>query len=208
MKNKRIVFASGNPDKLIEVREVLAGLDIEVLGTRDMGLEKFEVVEDGSSLHENAFKKAYELYQELKLPVFADDTGLFVDYLGGEPGVYSARYSGEGATYASNRAKLLSELSEARGPERRAYFMTVIAYYDGKDRLFFEGRIEGHITEEERGDRGFGYDAIFMPEGYDRTFAELSLEEKSGISHRARSLFKFRDYLTQYQEARLESHTC
>lgn len=197
MKNRRIVFASGNPDKLIEVREVLAELDVEVLGTRDLGIEKFEVDEDGKTLHENAFKKAFELCQRVKMPVFADDTGLFVPFLGGEPGIYSARYSGEGATYASNRAKLLKELFAVEGADRRAYFMTVIAYYDGREKRFFEGRVEGRITECEKGDRGFGYDAIFLPEGYDKTFAELSLAEKSKISHRAKSLFQFRDYLAQ-----------
>lgn len=198
MNKKSIVFASGNPDKLIEVREVLARADIEILGTKDLGIEKFEVDEDGETLHENAFKKAYELYQRVKLPVFADDTGLFVPCLGGAPGVYSARYSGEGATYASNRAKLLQELSKAEGEDRRAYFMTVIAFYDGSESYYFEGRIEGKITEVEKGDRGFGYDAIFLPDGYDKTFAELSLAEKSEISHRARSLFQFRDFLLHY----------
>lgn len=195
MKNKRLVFASGNPDKLIEVREVLSKLDVEIVGTKELGLEKFEVDEDGETLHENAFKKAYELYQQVKLPVFADDTGLFVPYLGGAPGVYSARYSGEGATYASNRAKLLKELASAEKDDRAAYFMTVIAYYDGVNKYFFEGRIDGRITEKEIGERGFGYDAVFLPDGYTKTFAELSLEEKSEISHRARSLFQFRNFL-------------
>lgn len=200
MKNKRLVFASGNTDKLIEVREVLSKLDVEIVGTKELGIEKFEVDEDGETLHENAFKKAYELYQQVKLPVFADDTGLFVPYLGGAPGVYSARYSGEGATYASNRAKLLKELSSAEKEDRAAYFMTVIAYYDGVDKHFFEGRIDGSITKEEIGERGFGYDAVFLPDGYDKTFAELSLAEKSEISHRARSLFQFRDFLASHFE--------
>lgn len=198
MKNRSIVFASGNPDKLIEVREVLSGLGIEVLGTAELGIEKFEVDEDGETLQDNAFKKAYELYRRVKAPVFADDTGLFVPYLNGAPGVYSARYSGVGASYASNRARLLKELSSARGYERKAYFMTVIAFYDGSEKLFFEGRVDGRITDIEKGDAGFGYDAIFLPEGYDKTFAELSLAEKSKISHRAKSLSKFRDFLICY----------
>lgn len=196
MEIKKIVFASGNPDKLIEVKKVLDVEGLELIGTRDLGIDKYEVDEDGDTLHENAFKKAFELYKRIKMPVFSDDTGLFVPYLNGAPGVHSARYSGDGGTYASNRAKLLEEMKLAKGEERAAYFMTVIAFYDGEKEHYFEGRIDGHILEDERGERGFGYDALFLPEGYNLSFAELELDEKNKISHRARSLMKFKEYLT------------
>ncbi|HET6566323.1 MAG TPA: RdgB/HAM1 family non-canonical purine NTP pyrophosphatase, partial [Rhodothermales bacterium] len=152
-----------------------------------------EVEEDAPTLEGNARKKAVELQAFTGLSAVADDTGLEVDALGGRPGVHSARYSGPEADAGANRAKLLRELDGVR--DRTARFRTVIAYADGEQVHLFEGVCEGRITEAERGAGGFGYDALFVPEGEDRTFAEMGKGEKNAISHRARALRGFVDFL-------------
>jgi len=192
MSNK-LFLASGNPHKIEELQQLLNDMGIEVKSTLDCP-DSEEVVEDRPDLEGNALKKARHWHEKTGLPSLADDTGLEVDALDGEPGVYSARYAGEYASYEENTQKLLKELKSV--PDRNAQFRTVIAYIDesGKEHLF-EGLCRGKIISEKRGEKGFGYDPVFVPERYDQTFAELSSEEKNKISHRGLAIQKFMEYL-------------
>ena len=187
-----IFIASGNPHKIEELRQVLSPLEVELKSTLDF-TDAHEVEEDQPDLRGNALKKARYWFQETGIPSLADDTGLEVDALNGAPGVYSARYAGENVTYDDNVDKLLREL-EGKS-DRKARFRTVIAFLDGNEDPVFEGVCEGIITTQRKGEKGFGYDPVFHPEGYDQTFAELSAEEKNRISHRGRALQKFLRYL-------------
>ena len=208
MKNKefatamKIVFATNNQHKLQEIRHIL-GDSIEVLSLKDIGCDA-DIPETGTTLEENARQKAEYIWQHYHCDVFADDTGLEVDVLNGAPGVYSARYAGEGHDSEANMARLLRELGDNNN--RRARFRTVIALIQKKDvcpcgctrikqEHLFEGIVEGEITREKSGVGGFGYDPIFRPDGYDKTFAELGEEIKNQISHRARATQKLADYL-------------
>ena len=178
-----LVCASANPDKVAEIAAILDG----VVDLAPRPADVPDVVEDADTLIGNARLKAVAIRDATGLAAVADDTGLEVDALGGAPGVYSARYAGEDASYADNRAKLLRELGGVT--DRRARFRTsvLVAYPDGSE-LVVDGVCEGHITERERGDRGFGYDSIFVPDDGDgRTFAEMTDDEKHAISHRGRA---------------------
>ena len=185
----RLVFASNNAHKLDEVRRIMPS-DIEVLSLSDIGFEA-EIEETGTTLEENSAIKAEAVYQWIldhghcSLDgVFADDTGLEIDALGGKPGVYTARWAGEPA---ANRKKALSELQGKT--DRGAQFRTVITLIKvNRERLAVSGIVRGRIAEEEYGNGGFGYDPVFIPEGYDKTFGELPAEIKNSISHRARAL--------------------
>jgi XTP/dITP diphosphohydrolase len=185
----RFVLASANPDKVAEIAAVLhEALDVELLPRPD---DVPEVVENGTTLLDNARLKARALVVATGLPSVADDTGLEVDALGGAPGVYSARYAGEDVTYADNVAKLLTELDALpdHGGARSARFRTVAmaSFPDGSE-TWAEGSVEGTIAEHVQGDGGFGYDPVFVPEdGGGRTFAEMTPEEKHAISHRGRA---------------------
>lgn len=198
----KIVFATNNQHKLQEIRHIL-GNSIEVLSLKDIGCD-VDIPETGTTLEENARQKAEYIWQHFHCDVFADDTGLEVEALGGAPGVYSARYAGEGHDSEANMAKLLHELAENNN--RKARFRTVIALIQKKDvcpcgctsikqEHLFEGIVEGEITHERSGVEGFGYDPIFRPEGYDKTFADLGEETKNQISHRARATAKLAEYL-------------
>jgi XTP/dITP diphosphohydrolase len=200
----RLVLASANPDKAREIAALLAeaAADVELLPRPP---EVPDVVEDGVTLRDNARLKARALAAATGEPAVADDTGLEVDALGGAPGVWSARYSGEGATYESNVAKLLRELEAvgAQGPDRRARFRTValVAWPDGAE-LAAEGVVEGVIADEPRGTAGFGYDPVFVPLGPGtdgRTFAELSTDEKAAVSHRGRAFRALATHLAAVQ---------
>lgn len=184
----QFVCASANPDKVAEIRAVLAPLGIELLPRPD-GVP--DVVEDAPTLEGNARLKAAAVCAATELPALADDTGLEVDALGGAPGVFSARYAGEHATYADNVAKLLDALVDVQQPEERmARFRTValVRFPDGRE-LLAAGWVDGTIALSPRGNGGFGYDPVFEPiEAEGRTFAELTTEEKNAISHRARAL--------------------
>ncbi len=195
---KSIVFSSGNAGKLREVRAFFEDIDLEVLSPKDMGLENFDVEEDRDTLEGNAEKKALELFDNIKKPVFSDDTGLFVDFLNGEPGVYSARYAGDDANFKSNKKKLLKALEGVKYEDRTAYFKSVICYVD-EDRgvHFFEGRVDGYISESQKGDNGFGYDSIFYFPEKDMTFGEMKPEEKAEKTHRIIALRKFKEFLTK-----------
>ena len=199
----KIVFATNNKHKLEEIRSIL-GESIEVLSLKDIGCD-VDIPETGTTLEENALQKAQYIYDNYHLSVFADDTGLEVDALNGAPGVYSARYAGgEGHDSEANMTKLLKELGENNN--RHARFRTVIALIEKKDICpcgctsikeihRFEGIVEGEIIRERRGGEGFGYDPIFQPEGYDKTFAELGMDIKNHISHRARAVSKLAEFL-------------
>lgn len=187
-----IVAATRNPHKLDEIRAILGGTGIRVVGL-DQFPDAPDVIEDRPDLEGNAARKAETLHRFTGLPTMADDTGLEVDALGGRPGVRSARYAGESATDADNRRKLLGALADKS--DRSARFRTVIACTTDDGTRFFEGVCEGTIIREERGSGGFGYDSIFVPEGHDRTFAELSADEKNRISHRSRAIRAFAEYL-------------
>lgn len=187
----KIVFATNNAHKLEEVRAIL-GNSIELITLREAGITE-DIPENEPTIEGNALAKARYVYEKCGCDCFADDTGLEVDALGGAPGVHSARYATDGHDFAANREKLLRELNGAE--ERTARFRTVVALIEGGVESTFEGIVEGSITQEERGEGGFGYDCLFTPEGYDQTFAEISPEEKNSISHRSRAVAKLAKHL-------------
>ncbi|MCF7885197.1 MAG: XTP/dITP diphosphatase [Candidatus Marinimicrobia bacterium] len=183
----KIVIASGNEDKISEIRDIFQDEDIEFKTTKDYpGCP--EVVEDGNNLFENAFKKAKEISEYTGLPAISDDTGLEVDALDGRPGVYSARYAGENATYADNVEKLLKEMKGVKAENRTARFRTVCVFYNNGQSFKTEGIVEGRIITTCRGENGFGYDPVFYYEEEDKTFAEMSEKEKNMISHRGQAI--------------------
>ncbi len=187
-----ILLASANPHKVEELKQILEPYGIELKSTLDYP-GGVHVEEDQPILEGNALKKARYWNLFSGLPALADDTGLEVDALNGAPGVLSARYAGENVTYAQNVTKLLHELDGMNN--RKARFRTVIAFVNGKSEHLFEGVCEGEIIHKPIGDKGFGYDPVFRPNGYQKTFAELHAEEKNRISHRGRALQKFLEYL-------------
>ena len=184
MKMRKLVFSTNNEHKLEEVRAKL-GKYYQVISLKDLG-DDTDVPETGDTLEENAMIKADYLWNTYQLNCFADDTGLEVEALDNAPGVYSARYAGEHKSSEDNVAKLLKELEGKEN--RRARFRTVIALIMGGKRYLFEGKIEGVITTAPKGTSGFGYDPVFQADGYDKTFAELTLEDKNNISHRAKAV--------------------
>lgn len=187
----KIIFATNNTHKLSEAQAVL-GEGFELVTPRMCGIEE-EIPETAETLEGNACQKARYLYERTGLDCFADDTGLEVEALGGEPGVRSARYATNGHDTAANNRLLLQNL---RGEEnRRARFRTVICLIEGGEEHLFEGIVEGRIIDHETGSEGFGYDPLFIPEGYERTFAEMAAEEKNAISHRGRAVRKLVEYL-------------
>lgn len=192
LKDKQTLFlASGNPDKVKELREMLEPLGCRLMSVLDYpGVDTVE--EDQPALEGNALKKARFWHQHTGLPALADDTGLEVDVLDGEPGVYSARYAGDAVTYEENVIKLLENMEGKKN--RKARFRTVVAFV-GDEETLFEGICDGKIIEKPRGDGGFGYDPVFVPEGYDKTFAELTAKEKNVISHRGKALKSAVEYL-------------
>ena len=192
----KIVFATNNKHKLSEIRDIL-GNEIEVLSLDDIDCHA-DIPETSDTLEGNALQKAHYVYDNYHISCFADDTGLEVDALGGEPGIYSARYAGNNHDSEANMTKLLAKLGDNKN--RKARFRTVIALIlDGKnvEEKIFEGIVEGSIIKERRGGEGFGYDPIFQPEGYNHTFAELGSDIKNKISHRARATAKLVDELKQ-----------
>lgn len=186
----KVVFATNNPNKLKEIRAVLS--NVEVLSLADINIDT-DIPEDHETLQENALQKAQFIHDRCKLPCFADDTGLEVDALNGRPGVFSARYAGPQCSSEDNMDLLLKEMDGCKN--RSAQFRTVIAFIDGKDSHYFEGHVKGGILHEKKGAKGFGYDPLFMPEGYDISFAEMSQEEKNRISHRGIAVKKFSEWL-------------
>ncbi len=196
---KRIVFATNNQHKLQEIREILSP-EFEIVSLKEIGCHE-DIPETGNTLEENALQKARYISERYHISCFADDTGLEVEALGGAPGVHSARYA-EGTDHDSeaNMTKLLGELEGKEN--RQARFRTVIALIElGEDETenvhLFEGIVEGNISTERQGNEGFGYDPIFVPEGYEKSFAALGETIKNHISHRARAVKKLAEYLKQ-----------
>lgn len=189
MKNRKLVVSTGNLDKIKEIKEILKDLPIEVIGKKDIGLEDLNVIEDGNTLEENSIKKAKALAEKIEYMVLADDSGLFVDILNGEPGIYSSRYGGEEGNNGKNINKLLQELKDISLDKRRASFKTVMVLItEDKETIIVHGQCKGTIGFELKGNKGFGYDPVFTPEGYDKSFGELGEGVKNKISHRAEAL--------------------
>ena len=187
----KLVFATNNPNKLKEIQSLL-GDKITLLSLKD--IECFdEIPEDHETLSENASQKAYHVYDKYGYDCFADDTGLEIEALDGEPGVYSARYAGVDKDFQANMDKVLEKMQGKTN--RNACFRTVVSLViEGKE-VQFEGRVDGHILENEQGGKGFGYDPIFMANSEDISFAEMTMEAKNKISHRGRAVSKLVDYL-------------
>ena len=190
MKVKKIVFATGNPNKLKEIRSAISSF--EIVGLKDLRITE-EIPETGDTLKKNALQKAKYVYEKTGLDCFSDDTGLEIEALNYRPGVYSAMYAGPDCNAESNMRKVLKELEEST--IRKAQFKTVIALIlDGKE-YFFEGAIKGDILKEKTGNDGFGYDPIFRPIGYKESFAEMSIAQKNEISHRGLAVKKLVKFL-------------
>lgn len=188
-----IIFATHNLNKLKEVQALMPS-HIKLISLKDLGFEE-DIPETTGTISGNAIQKVEFLKARFDLPIFADDTGLLVDALDGEPGVYSARYAGEQKNSEDNMNLLLEKLTDNN--HRAARFVTAIALDLNHSQVLFEGVCEGHILKEKKGDKGFGYDPIFQPDGFDQSFAEMSLTEKGAISHRAKALLKLIDYLKE-----------
>jgi XTP/dITP diphosphohydrolase len=190
---QQLVFATNNRHKLDEVSAKLNGA-IQLLTLHDIGCYD-DIEETGTTFKANASIKSHHVYAEYKLNCFGDDSGLEIDALNGEPGVYSARYAGTHGNHAANISKVLDNLKDKTN--RKARFRTVISLIWNGDEHFFEGTVEGNIRQELSGNGGFGYDPIFEPEGYDITFAEMSMEQKNAISHRAKAMEQLIAFLNE-----------
>lgn len=193
---KELVFATGNRNKLKEVQKILG--DRYILSTpADKGMEE-DIPETSDTLEGNALQKARYIYEKTGADCFADDTGLEIDALGGEPGVYSARYAGEKKDPEDNMDKVLKKMKGTE--DRSARFRTVIALIIGGKEYLFEGVVNGTIMTERSGSEGFGYDPIFRPDGFAETFAEMDLAEKNRISHRGLAVARLAEFLKKYEE--------
>lgn len=190
----KLVFATNNQHKLDEVRKISAQHNIEIVSLAEIDCHD-DIPETADTLDGNALQKAQYIREKFGLDCFADDTGLEVEALNNAPGVYSARYAGPGHDSEANMKKLLNEMEGKEN--RKARFRTVIALLLGGETHLFEGIVEGSITTEKRGGNGFGYDPVFVPEGYDKTFAELGNDVKNKISHRARAVEQLEAFLAQ-----------
>lgn len=188
----KIIFATGNKHKFEEIKHKIGDF-LNLVNLDDIGFYG-EMPETHYTLEENAAEKAFFIYNRFNISCFADDTGLEIEALSGRPGVFSARYAGRIASSESNIIKVLSEMKNEIN--RIAQFRTVIALVENERLYKFEGRIVGTITNKKRGRMGFGYDSIFIPDGYNKTFAEMTLEEKNSISHRTIAVNKLVDYLS------------
>lgn len=193
---KKLVFATNNAHKLSEVRSILAP-HYEIISLAELNCFD-DIPETAATLQGNALLKAEYIYKKFGVDCFADDTGLEVEALHGEPGVYSARYAGPANDAQANMQKLLQELGQ--NENRKACFRTVITLIIRGEQFYFEGRINGRIATQPTGTAGFGYDPIFIPDGYSQSFAELGTEEKNKISHRALAVIKLTEYLQKNTE--------
>ena len=188
----KVILASQNQHKLVELSAILSQLGFEIALESEYGLH-VDVDETGTTFEENSLLKAEAVMKASGMPVLADDSGLMVDALDGAPGVHSARYASDGHDFAANNRLLLRNLEGVAN--RRARFRTVISLLVGDEEHLFEGVVEGRIVERESGAEGFGYDPLFVPDGCDRTFAEMSPDEKNAVSHRGRAVRKLAAFL-------------
>ncbi len=191
----KIIFATKNKGKLKEAKKIFADLGAEIISLYELDNPP-EIIENGKTFEENSFIKSRTVFEKYGLPVIADDSGLVVEQLNGAPGVYSARYAGENATYRDNNEKLLKELSGFPEPHI-AKFVCCATFVNGETEVLACGELRGKIINEFRGENGFGFDPLFVPEGYDKTLAELTLEEKNEISHRAKAMQKLKQLIKE-----------
>ena len=187
---KNIIISSSNKHKISEIITTIKPLFDKIYSLSDFP-DIGDIKEDGTSIVENSFIKSRVAFNHTKLPSMADDTVLEVDHLMGDPGIYTARYAGENATYGENMDKLLKNLTGVPWEQRTARFKTVVTYVDGKNDFFVEGCLEGKILESKQGDLGFGYDPIFYASAQNMSLGDMGLEEKNQISHRAIAIQKF-----------------
>lgn len=201
MENNTIIAATRNAHKIIEIEAITKKFGMNIISRDEAGIPKDEIEEDGTTFEENSYKKAYEIMKICNRITIADDSGISVDYLGGAPGIYSARYAGEECDDAANRVKMLKELEGVPVEKRGAKYVCVITmvFPDGET-LVARGECRGHIGFEEIGTNGFGYDSIFIPEGFDKTFAEFEPEAKNKMSHRAEALIKLEQLLREREK--------
>lgn len=198
----KILIATNNKHKVKEFKEILKDFqDIELLTPNELGIN-IEPNEYGNSFEENSKIKCLEFYKESQIPVVADDSGLEIDALNKQPGIYSSRFAGEQASDNDNRIKVLQLLDKVKSEDKTARFRCVISFFDGEIVNYFDGAVEGKIIEEERGSNGFGYDPIFIPNEYNLTFSELDEDIKNKISHRAKALVKFKQFIINYKNGR------
>ena len=195
--NRTIVVSSGNKNKIKEIKEIFKDLPVNIVSKGEIGLGDLEIEEDGDTLYDNSLKKAQGLKKHTRHIVMSDDSGLFVEALNNAPGVHSSRYAGEDGNDKKNNEKLLRELKDEEN--REAYFKSVIVLIDEEgNELTGEGICKGRIIHEEIGSNGFGYDPLFVPEGYNNTFGELDDESKNKISHRKKALEDLKGKLEEY----------
>ncbi len=193
----KIILASHNTDKRKEMMAALADLNVEILSLADFP-QVGEIVEDGETLTENAIIKAKAVFDITGIPAISDDTGLSVDALHGAPGVYSARYAGESATYVDNVEKLMCEMKNVLPENRGAQFQTIMVYIDKDTELIADGVVKGQIADASKGVGGFGYDPVFYIPEQEKTFAEMTIQEKNQISHRGIALRNLKGILYSY----------
>lgn len=195
---KNLIIASNNKGKIQEIKEILNKYKLNIMSQKEAGVE-IEVDEDGSTFMENAYKKAHEIYKiKNDSIVIADDSGLMVDVLDGAPGIYSARFAGEHGNSEKNNEKLLEVLNSVPFEKRKAKFVcAIVLIIDYKTVIRAQGEVYGYITEEARGKDGFGYDPLFYVPEYNKTFAEITSDEKNTISHRARALKKLSEEISK-----------
>ena len=196
----KIIIATHNKDKFKELHHGLSSLNIQFLSLYDFPKIK-EIIEDGTTLKDNALIKARTVHRITSLPCISDDTGLEVDVLNGDPGVFTARYAGEGCTYLDNINKMLEEMKNVPENKRGATFKTVMAYVDDNMELTSEGIVQGTVTRTKKGVAGFGYDPIFYVPDLKKTFAEMKIEEKNLVSHRSRAIKALKADLVTYFNA-------
>lgn len=196
-----IIAASSNAHKIREIQAIIDKFGMKVISRKEAGVPSFEIEEDGDTFEKNSLKKASVIREATGRTTIADDSGLMVDYLGGAPGVYSARFAGEECDDAKNNEKLLQLLKKVPSKERTARFVSVITliFADGET-IVARGECPGRITTAPTGGNGFGYDPIFVPDGMNKTFAQLTEEEKNLISHRAKALEKLNELLTEREK--------
>ncbi|UCG79156.1 MAG: RdgB/HAM1 family non-canonical purine NTP pyrophosphatase [Nitrospirota bacterium] len=197
----KFILATSNLGKIEEINSLFSGTDIVFEGL-DLYPDLPEVIEDGDTFRENAYKKAKTVYDHTGVPVIAEDSGLEVDALGGAPGVRSARFAHDKATDRENIERLIQELEGVPPEKRSARFVSVFCMCSDKEERYFEGYVKGHILGSPRGTSGFGYDPLFVPDGYDRSFAELGPDIKNKVSHRSMAIDKMLSYFGRSDSGR------
>ena len=199
----QILVGTNNKHKLVEIQEIFdkeLNFHIELISPNQLSQNQIDIDETGTTFSENSKIKSVEFYNQFQIPTIADDSGLVIDQLGGEPGVNSARYSGANATDLSNRKLVQLRLATTGVEQSSARFVCVMTYFDGKTLIQAEGVCEGIIIDHELGHNGFGYDPMFIPNGYDKTFAELDSETKNSISHRSNAI---KNLISKLQEEKI-----